>query len=73
MAAFDTLRAVDALTRAGLDGKQARAIVETMTDSMHENLATKADLAALELRLTVKLGGVVAAVLAGYKLLESVI
>jgi hypothetical protein len=73
MAAFDTLRAVDALTRAGLDGKQARAIVETMTDSMHVNLATKADLAALELRLTVKLGGVVAAVLAGYKLLESVI
>ena len=63
-AAFDTLKAAEA---------HAKAIASTMRDAVTEGVATKADLAALETRLTVRLYGVAlaagAAVVALVKLL----
>ena len=51
---IDTLAAVRELTAAGLPGKQAEAIVSTVSragEAQSSHLATKADLAALEVRL----------------------
>ena len=43
---------------AGVPDKQAEAQVETMAELVVENLATKRDLQELELRMVVKLGGI---------------
>ncbi len=52
--AFDTHKAVKALKEAGFDDPQAEAVVATVGDAMGENVATKADLQALELRMVGK-------------------
>ena len=41
---FDTLAAAQELRGAGLDGRQAEAIVTTVSKAMSENVATKSDL-----------------------------
>ena len=69
---FDTLKAARDLKAAGLEEAHAEAIVATMGRAMGENLATKADitaleqatdtkLTALEHRITVRLGGLTVA------------
>ena len=86
IAAFDTHAAVTALREAGFDERQAEGVVATVRDAVAEGvatradvgrlesqMATKADLASLETRVTVRLYGglfaVVAAVVALIKLL----
>ncbi len=44
---FDTLRIAQALRDAGFDNGQAEAIVSAIQQSLGDNVATKADLAAL--------------------------
>ena len=51
---FDTLDAMRRLEQAGMERAQAEATVETIRDAQSE-LATKADLAALESRLLLAL------------------
>lgn len=53
--ALDTHKAVKTLQDAGFKEAQAEAMVATFGNAMSENLATKADLLALEQRLTVRL------------------
>jgi hypothetical protein len=55
---FDTLQFVKTLEAAGVSAPQAEAIATAVKDS-HETaeLATKSDLRELELRMTIKLGG----------------
>jgi hypothetical protein len=48
------------LTEAGFDKEKAEAILGTLGES-GESLATKVDLRDLEQRLTIRLGGLVAA------------
>ena len=50
--AFDTLKAAKALRAAGFDDAQAEAVIATVGDAVGGNVATKADLQALELRIT---------------------
>ena len=45
---FDTLRAVETLTDAGIDAIHARAIVSTMHDAVLERFAPKSDVAELQ-------------------------
>ena len=45
--AFDTHKAVKILQEAGANERLAEAVVATVGDAMGENMATKADLAAL--------------------------
>jgi len=45
--AFDTHKAVKALKEAGADERLAEAVVATIGDAMGENVATKADIAAV--------------------------
>lgn len=45
---FDTLRAVETLTDAGIDAIHARAIVSTMHDAVLERFAPKSDVAKLQ-------------------------
>ena len=72
MLPFDTHKAVKALTDAGADEALAEAVVATVREAVGGNLATKddlqretssirADMKALELRMTIKLGGIVIA------------
>ena len=65
---FDTLAAAEALQDAGIEPKKAKAIVAAARDAAgagRDSLATKvdlkADLAALETRLTWRMIGIVAA------------
>ena len=66
VAAFDTYAAAKALRDAGFDERQAEAAVAMVRDAVTEGVATKADLraeiAGLEMRLTIRLGGLVVAV-----------
>ena len=64
-AAFDTLKAAEALAEAGIEEAHAKAIAETVrraTAADRNELATKADLevdlAGLETRLTVRFVGI---------------
>ena len=71
-AAFDTHAAVKTLRKAGADEAMAEAIVNTASAAAgadREQLATKADLAALEARLTWRLVGLAAAIVAAVKLI----
>ena len=45
---FDTLRAVETLTDAGIDAIHARAIVSTMHDAVLERFAPKSDVTELQ-------------------------
>ncbi len=60
MAILDTHRAFERLTEAGFDKEKAEAILGTLGET-GESLATKVDLRDLEQRLTIRLGGLVAA------------
>ena len=78
-AAFDTYAAAKRLRDAGFDERQAEAAVSMVRDAAgadREQLATKADLAevradlaALETRLTWRLVGIAAAIVAAVKLI----
>ncbi len=71
-AAFDTHAAVKTLREAGADEAMAEAIVNTASAAAgadREQLATKADLAALEDRLTWRLVGLAAVIVAAVKLI----
>ena len=46
-AVFDTLKASDNLKAAGIEAKQAEAIVHTMAGAFEDTVATKADVAEL--------------------------
>ena len=46
-ATFDTHQAVKAITGSGLNDTQAEAIVTTIHKAMHQSLATKSDIVAL--------------------------
>ena len=64
---FDTHGFVKRLSEAGMDARQAEALVEALNGAF-ESLATKADLRELELRLTnnltVRFGAMMAASIA---------
>ena len=72
--AFDALAASETLAQAGFDERQAKAVAGVMRQAVgadRDTPATKADLAALEARLTVRMvamGGVIVAVMAALKL-----
>ena len=78
-ATFDTYTAAKRLRDAGFDERQAEAAVSMVRDAAgadREQLATKADLAevradlaALETRLTWRLVGIAAAIVAAVKLI----
>lgn len=57
MPAFDTHKAVKALTSAGFDDGQAEAVVEQINGAITENLATKADLDQQERSLRQTISG----------------
>lgn len=74
-AAFDTLAAARARKDAGVEPEHAEAIADAVraaAQAGREELATKADLAALELRMTNKLyavAGALAALIVAAKLI----
>lgn len=51
VAAFDTLKAAEALAEAGIEEAHAKAIATTMREAVTEGVATKADIARLETRI----------------------
>lgn len=59
--AFDTLKFVERLEAGGFTHAQAKAAAEAFAEATSQELATKADLRELELRMTVKLGGLIVA------------
>ena len=56
--AFDTHKAVTALKQAGFAEPQAEAVVTTMGEALGGNVATKADLAAVQAKLEADLAAV---------------
>lgn len=58
---FDTLKYFERLKGAGVPEAQARVQAEALRDVIESALATKRDLKEMELRLTIRLGGIVAA------------
>jgi hypothetical protein len=61
---FDTLAFVKRLSAAGMNARQAAALAEALTDHAFTEVATKADLKELELRLTMRMGVMFAATIA---------
>ena len=61
---FDTLAFVKRLAAAGMNARQAEAMAEALTEHAFTDLATKADLKELELRLTIRMGVMNAATIA---------
>ena len=51
VAAFDTLKAAEALAEAGIEETHAKAIATTMREAVTEGVATKGDIARLETRI----------------------
>ncbi len=66
---IDTHGAFERLTAAGFDKEKAEAILDTLGET-GESLATKADLRDLDQRMTIRLGGLVAAGVAILAVLE---
>ena len=60
-ATFDTLGYFEKLKAAGVPEQQAKAQIEVIRDVVEDKLATKQDLKELELRLTIRLGSMLAA------------
>ena len=65
---FDTHKAVKELQEAGFDEGQAEALVATVGTAMVGNVATKQDISdlrsemqAMELRITLRMGGLIVA------------
>jgi hypothetical protein len=54
---FDTRKFVEKLESGGFTHEQAKAAAEAFAEATSQELATKADLRELGLRMTVKLGG----------------
>ena len=63
-AGFDTHKAVKALTEAGFSETQAESVVSTVSNAISGDVATKADLKELELRMTLRFGGMIIAAVA---------
>ena len=61
---FDKLTYMDRLKAAGIAEDQARAHAEAMHEALRESVATKADLLALEQRLTIRMGVIGVAIVA---------
>ncbi len=59
--AFDTHAYVKKLKAVGFTEQQAEVHAETFTEIIENRIATKHDLKELEMRLTIRLGGIVAA------------
>ncbi len=57
---FDTLAFAKKLKAAGFTDEQAETLAHAQAELIDERLATKADLERLELRLTIRLGGMLA-------------
>ena len=58
---FDTHKFVKRLTEAGMPVGQAEVLAEEQAKLIDERLATKDDLKMMELRLTMKVGALIAA------------
>ncbi len=56
--AFDTLKAAETLTAAGIDTAHAKAITKMVHDAMVDTVATKADIAALRTELKAEIAAV---------------
>ena len=63
-ATFDTVATARKLQESGLDAAQAEAVTEAIRAAVAEGVAMKADLAVVELRLTWRILGGVAVLLA---------
>lgn len=61
---FDTHKFVKRLTEAGMPIQQAEILAEEQASLIDERLATKDDLERMELRLTLRLGTMMAAAIA---------
>lgn len=59
--AIDTLKFAQALEEAGFTRKQAEAQANALNSALNESLATRHDLKEMELRLTIRFGGIMAA------------
>lgn len=55
----DTHRLITTLTQRGFTEEQAEAITDAIQEIDLDDLATKSDLEKLDLRLTIKLGGLI--------------
>ena len=58
---FDTLGYFEKLKAAGVPEEQAKIQANALRDIIENSLVTKRDLKELELRLTIRLGGIVVA------------
>ena len=58
--AIDTLKYAQALESSGFTRQQAEAQAAALNAALTENIATKHDLKELEMRLTIRLGGIMA-------------
>lgn len=56
---FDTLAYANKLKAVGFSEKQAEVQAEAMAELIVDHLATKQDLKELELRMVIKLGGMI--------------
>ena len=61
---FDTLGYFEKLKAAGIPEPHAKAQVEVIREVIEDRLATKQDLKELELRMTIRFGSMLAAVVA---------
>jgi len=61
---FDTLAFVKRLAAAGMNTRQAEAFAEALSEHAFTEVATKSDLKELELRLTLRMGAMSAAIIA---------
>ena len=61
---FDTPAFVKRLAAAGMNTRQAEAFAGALTEHAFTELATKSDLKDLELRLTIRMGTMSAAIIA---------
>ncbi len=62
--AFDTLAYAKKLKEAGFTDQQAEIQAEAMAELVNEQLATKRDLRELEMRLVIRLGGMMVVAIA---------
>lgn len=61
---FNSLNYAKRLEQAGFTRQQAEVQANTMTEIVDEKIATKQDLRVLEYRITIRLGGMLAAAVA---------
>ena len=61
---FDTLAFVKRLAAAGMNTRQAEAFAEALSEHAFTEVATRSDLKEWELRLTLRMGAMSAAIIA---------